>query len=348
MTTLFSPGDNAEISSRRIWPVAGTILALGIVSFCVGFHTELVRAVQVWNESTAYNHCFLILPISLYLIWERRYALLARAPGPAGWPLLLMIPAGLVWLFADRAALMEGRQLAAMTLFQLFVLAVLGFKAWRVIAFALLYLYFLVPFGAFLTPAMQDFAARFAVGGLHLLKIPVYSDGFNIEVPGAKFLVAEACAGLRFLIASIALGTLYGYMMYRSWVRRAAFIVVSVVIPVLANGLRVLGIVVLGYLLGDAEAAVADHLIYGWVFFSLVSLILIMLGLPFRQPMIAFPVEHSDLAKTPRLQAARTASIWIASAAFIALLHSSLLQAGPAADAVGSVIASFKNVLSGS
>jgi len=347
MSTLLSPAGSAEISSRRIWWVAGSILVLGIVSFCAGFRTELVRAVQVWNESTAYNHCFLILPISLYLIWERRDALLTRAPEPAGWPLLLMVPAGFVWLLADRAALMEGRQLVAMTLFQLFVLAVLGFKAWRVIAFALLYLYFLVPFGAFLTPAMQDFAARFAVGGLHRLNIPVYSDGFNIEVPGAKFLVAEACAGLRFLIASIALGTLYGYMMYRSWLRRAAFIAVSVVIPVLANGLRVLGIVVLGYFLGDAQAAVADHLIYGWVFFSLVSLILIMLGLPFRQPMVAFPIEHADMGKAPRLQTARTASIWIASIAFIALLHSSLLQAGPVAAAFGSAIASFKQVLSG-
>ena len=138
---------------------------------------------------------------------------------------------------------------------------------------------------------MQDFAARFAVAGVQLVGIPVYSNGLNIEVPGARFTVAEACAGLRFLIASVALGTLYGYTMYRSWKRRAAFIVVSIIVPIIANGLRVWGIVVLGYILGNAEAATADHLIYGWVFFSMVSVILILLGLPFRQEVPAFALR---------------------------------------------------------
>ena len=95
--------------------------------------------------------------------------------------------------------------------------------------------------------------------------------------------MAEACAGLRFLIASIAFGCLYALMMYRGPVRRGVFILVSVIVPIIANGLRGLGIVYLGYLLGSAQAAAADHIIYGWIFFSVVILVLIALGLPFRQ-----------------------------------------------------------------
>jgi hypothetical protein len=57
----------------------------------------------------------------------------------------------------------------------------------------------------------------------------------------------------------------------------------AVTVPLLANGLRALGIVLWGQLRGSAEAGAADHLIYGWVFFSIVILLLVLAGLPFRE-----------------------------------------------------------------
>jgi exosortase A len=329
---------------QRLWTVAIIVLAIGAIMFGLVFHAEVMRAVAVWDESTAYNHCYLILPISAYLIWERRRVLAARAPQPNGWVVIAMLPVGLVWLFAAQAQIMEGRQLAAMSLFELFVLAVLGFEVWRVSAFALLYMYFLVPSGAFLTGPMQDFAARFAVAGVELVGIPVYSNGLDIEVPGARFTVAEACAGLRFLIASVALGTLYGYTMYRSWKRRAAFIVVSIIVPIIANGMRVWGIVVLGYWLGDAQAATADHLIYGWVFFSMVSIILILLGLPFRQevPAFAIPPAGSSNLRGQQVRMVATAGL---SILFVGVLASPVVSHGPVAEAMDGAVAGLKHVL---
>jgi exosortase len=177
-----------------------------------------------------------------------------------------------------------------MTLVEIFFLTVLGWRLSYRMAGPLLYLYFLVPFGAFITPWLQGFTTSFVVNGLNLLNIPNYSDGYAIEIPEGSFLVAEACAGLRFLIASIAFGYLYAMLMYRSPVRRGVFMLASIIVPIIANGFRALGIVVLGHILGNAQAAVADHLIYGWLFFSVVILLLIAVGLPFRQdqrPMVA-------------------------------------------------------------
>ncbi len=71
--------------------------------------------------------------------------------------------------------------------------------------------------------------------------------------------------------------------MYRSASRRALFILISIIMPIIANGFRALGIVVLGRILGSAQAAGADHLIYGWIFFSFVILLLVLFGLPFRE-----------------------------------------------------------------
>ena len=179
--------------------------------------------------------------------------------------------------------MMEGRQLVAVTFVEVLFLAMLGTRLWWALAGPLLYLYFLVPFGEFLTPKLQDITTWFIRHGLEILGVPAYIDGYIIEIPQGTFFVAEACAGLRFLIASIAFGCLYALMMYRSPLRRGVFILVSIVVPIIANGFRGLGIVYLGYLLNSAQAAAADHVIYGWVFFSAVILLLIVLGLPFRQ-----------------------------------------------------------------
>ncbi len=277
---------------QQTFRLAGPVLAVGLLLFGLLFHTEVIAAVNVWMDSTAYNHCFLVIPIVAYLLWDRRDRLASTTPVPNPWFALATIPAIIVWLLAERLGIMEGRQLMVMTLVEIFFLSVLGWRLCYRLAGPLLYLYFLVPFGAFITPALQGFTTSFIVHGLNILNIPNYSDGYAIEIPEGSFLVAEACAGLRFLIASIAFGCLYVMLMYRSPVRRAVFILVSIIVPIIANGFRALGIVVLGHILGSAEAGVADHLIYGWLFFSVVILLQIAVGLPFRQdqrPAVAAP-----------------------------------------------------------
>src|SRR6185437_3753513 len=106
------------------------------------------------------------------------------------------------------------------------------------------------------------------VAGLQLAGIPVFGDGTIIEIPAGTFVVAEACAGLRFLVASVSFGIFYAVLVYRSLSRRVMFIAVSFVLPVIANGFRAFGIVYLAHLSGSAAAVEADHVIYGWGFFA--------------------------------------------------------------------------------
>jgi exosortase A len=303
-------------------------LAIAVLVFAVLFHTEVEAAVSVWIASTAFGHCFLVLPIALYLAWERREAftrLLAAGatPQPQRRPLLGLIPLAVAWLIAELLGIMEGRQLMALSMLEVLAYALLGPVLWRCMAVPLLYLFFLVPFGAFLTPALQSFTVHFIDAGLGLLGIPHVVSNTVIEIPAGSFLVAEACAGLRFLIASIAFGVLYACTIYRSPDRRIAFIAASIVVPILANGLRALGIVVLGEVLGSAQAAAVDHLVYGWLFFTVVTLALILAGLPFREDRLPPPVL------TPFTRRPRAA----APAAMVAGVGVMLAAIGPAAAA---------------
>ena len=289
------------------------VLGLGLVAWALLFRTEIVRAVAVWDTSTAYSHCWFVLPIALYLAWDRRAAAAGAAARPILWPALLAVPGALAWLAAERVGIMEGRQLVAVGFVQLLFLAVLGWRlAWAFSA-PLLYLFFLVPFGAFLTTDLQRFTAAFTEVGLQVVGVPYVMDQFVIEIPEGTFYIAEACAGLRFLIASIAFGVLYACLIYRSPWRRLGFMLASCVIPIIANGFRALGIVVLAHILGNAQAVATDHVIYGWVFFSTVILLLILAGLPFREDREP-PAMRQQQAAVP----ASAFALWLAGVLLVA------------------------------
>jgi exosortase A len=299
----------AAIPDESLLHIIGTLrgarvgLAVGLAALALLFNTEITAAVTTWIKSTAYNHCFLVIPIVGFLIWDRRSSLRGLVAEPLPLVALLALPLGVAWLVAERLGIMEGRQLVAVSMVEVLFLAMLGWRLWRAVSGPLLYLYFLVPFGEFLTPKLQDITTWFIRNGLDVLGIPAYIDGYIIDIPEGSFFVAQACAGLRFLIASIAFGVLYSLLMYRSPLRRVVFIAVSIIAPIIANGFRALGIVWLGHLLGSADAAATDHILYGWIFFSIVILLLIALGLPFRQD--GEPQAPTDPPMTQRPDAAR-------------------------------------------
>ena len=297
MTVVTVAPTTSAARARAVRRALPALLA-GLLAWALLFHAEIAAAVHVWTVSTAYNHGFIVLPLALWLAWDRRGAASGLLPVPTLLAALAALPLGLVWFAADRLGIMEGRQLAALALLETVLVAWMGWRLARVFAAPLAYLVFLVPFGAFLTPALQSFTARFIDVGLTLIGIPHVVTAYLIEIPQGRFVVAEACAGLRFLVAAIAFGALYALLMYRSPRRRLAFLAISCVVPVIANGIRALGIVVLGYILGSAEAAGADHLIYGWGFFSLVILLLTVGGLPFRED-IGVPAAPAHRAAPP-------------------------------------------------
>jgi len=261
------------------WRPALAVIAIAGLVLAVVFQHEITGAVQTWIDSTAYNHCFLILPLIGFLLWERRPVIASVLPRPALWPLLLMPLLSAVWLIAAVLDIQEGRQLVMIAMFEVVVLIVLGLRLFWLLLAPLLFLFFLVPSGAFLVPSLQTVTADIVVAGLHFLHIPVFTDGYMIEIPEGPFEIAEACAGLRFLIASIVFGCFFSVIMYRSLVRRTLFVLMSIFVPIFANGLRALGIIVLAHLEGNASAVAADHVLYGWLFFTLVIMMLIGIGM---------------------------------------------------------------------
>jgi exosortase A len=260
------------------WPVPAALVLAAIV-WLLGWYGETAAwAVRTWKVSGTYAHGFLIFPISAYLIWTRRREVAAISPRPDFIAVGILAALGFVWLLANLADVMVMQQYALVGMICALVWTVLGRRVFWTLLFPLTFLFFAVPVGDFLLAPLIKFTADFTIGALHLTGIPVYREGTFFSVPSGNWSVVEACSGLRYLIASFTLGCLYAYLTYRSPVRRVIFALVSVGLPILANGLRAYMIVMIGHL-SDMRLAVGfDHVVYGWLLFGLVMLLLFWVG----------------------------------------------------------------------
>lgn len=275
----------ASAHKANNWPIATLLTITAVTALLLMFYQTTLSTVAIWQRSETFAHGFLIFPISAYLIWDRRkeIALLAPQPDLRGLPVLLLF--GFGWLLAYLARVLVVQQYLLVAMIPVLVWIILGLRVTRALTFPLGFLFFAVPMGEFLIPYMMDFTADFTVAALQLTGIPVYREGLFFTIPSGQWSVVEGCSGLRYLIASLTLGCLYAYLTYRSTRRRIIFTILSVIIPVIANGLRAYMIVMIAHLSNMKLALGVDHYIYGWVFFGLVMLLLFWIGAFWREDL---------------------------------------------------------------
>jgi exosortase A len=296
-------------------PVA--IAWLAVVTLLWGTFTDMWR---VWGASGTFVHGYAIFPIALFLLWQRRERWLDLPLEPNLSGVLLVAAAAAVWLSGALLHLNVVMQFAAVAVLVACVIGIAGVAVFRAAAFPLLFMFFAVPAGEALVPWLMDFTARFTVGALQAVGIPVYAEGRLFSIPTGNFSVEKACSGIRYLIASIVLGTLFAQLYYRTLWRRLLFVALCVVVPVLANGLRAFLIVILAHLSNNEIAVGIDHLIYGWIFFGVVMLVVFWIGRHFAEPAASAPSEPAPApASDVSIPTARPAGGLVRAASWIAL-----------------------------
>ena len=248
---------------------------------------------RVWSSSATYNHCYLIIPISLYFFFRAKQ----HPPQPPVTQRWLWLPVSaiallqLLWLAGFAADIALFMHLAAVVTLQMLLWLLLGNDNSRRHLFAIAYLIFLVPFGDELSPMLQNITADLTVVMLHWVQIPVYRDGLYLATPVGLFEVAEACSGLRFLIASLAISALFAYLHFNKLYKQIGFVAFMAVLSILANGVRAFMLVYIGETTEMRFGFGADHYLYGWLFFGLVLMAGFWLGARFADT--ALPLKQN-------------------------------------------------------
>jgi exosortase len=278
---LEAPASTGEALIEKRRPgLRATLVVLVLLGLLAGLYAGILRdlAWQWWDDPN-YTHGFLVPLFSGFLVWQRRKAL-AALPATGSW-------IGLPVLLAGVGALLLGEIGAENFLMRSSLIVVvaglvlfhLGQESFRLLAFPLLFLFFMVPLPATLFYAvafpLQTLAARNAAWTLDALGVPVLLDGNVIHLPKLSLGVAEACSGIRSLISLFSVAVAWAALTLPGIVAMAVFVAAVIPITILANAGRVVITGLIGQWFGVEYAQGFFHTFSSWLVFVLAFVCLL-------------------------------------------------------------------------
>ncbi|MDH5611245.1 MAG: EpsI family protein [Gammaproteobacteria bacterium] len=263
--------------TKNTWRFAGPLMLVMLMITLVLYQHTALYLISLWNQLDAgeYAHGYLVLAISIYLIFNHKQELSTLTPHPEYRALLVVFGASMLWMVAALVNVEMLQAVAFLILVLAIVWSVLGNQVIRLLAFPILFIAFAIPIWFPLSPTLQNITADVVFGAIRVLSVPAFRQDNMIILPAGTLSIEEACSGLRYLLAALTLGTLYAYMNYFSLRARLVVVLVAAGSAVLANMLRVFIVVYLGYTTEMQHPLVADHLSLGWYLFAgLVTILL--------------------------------------------------------------------------
>lgn len=278
-----APAQAVSLGQSPVVPIAVTLL--GVLLWCIAWYWPTASEIfSIWWRSETFAHGLIVLPVFAWLIWTKRDQIGGLKPRPVLWMLLPVAGAGFLWLLGQLVSVSAAAHAGLVLMIVFGMIGAIGWQLARLLMFPLAFLLFGIPIGDFLLPVLMKFTAEFTVFAVRASGVPVYQEGLQFVVPNGRWSVVEACSGIRYLIASLMVGSLYAYINYASAKKRALFMLVAILVPIFANWLRAYIIVMLGYLSGNELATGVDHLVYGWVFFGVVIMLMFWIGQRWSDP----------------------------------------------------------------
>ncbi len=271
---------------RGLYIGGGIITALVVFVFWDFFESQIRFAVR---QQADWGHTVIIPLIAGYFVYLKRRVLLAR-PFRTTWVGLVPVVVGVVWYVICwlgpptlRHHNLQGAGLS-ITLFGL-VLLFFGFSAMTMLWFPLLYICI---FGqtvsaklmTYVTYPMQDLTARGSWVVLNLIGIDTDRSGNILTVwdngVARPLNIAEACSGMRMLMAFMALGVAMAYTGLKRFWQQATLVLLGIPTAIFVNVLRVVTLAMLS--LYDTDFAAGDfHTFIGLLW--LVPAFMMYLGL---------------------------------------------------------------------
>jgi exosortase D (VPLPA-CTERM-specific) len=247
-----------------------------LASFIAGYWTSISKLIHRWNSGDD-NYCFLIIPLFLYLCWEkRRHFRFAEF----SWSIWGLIPTTLAILM-----MILGERGSAETLIYIGFWGFLSGMATilyggriRHLAFPFLILFFIVPLPPFLnrllTFKLKMVASMFSADMLRMVGVTVVQEGNILDLGIGQLEVADACSGLRYFMPMILMGLLIGYFFTKGLWKKVLLLVLVVPLSILINAVRVFSA---GIFTVTGHPELAQNLFHdfsGWLAFMAAGLVL--------------------------------------------------------------------------
>ncbi len=255
----------------------------------------------LWNGEE-FSYGYTILPIVLYLLWEKRNEL-KRIPSEPSWKAFFPFGAGIgLYVLGE----LGGEFTALFLSLWLVVIGLcwlhLGWRKLKVIAFPLAFLLVMFPppnlIYSNISLKLKLISTRIGVQILHLLGMSAFREGNIIDLGFTKLQVVDACSGLRYLGPLVALGFLLAYHYRLSLWKGAVLVLSAIPVTIVTNSLRLASVGVLYPVWGARVTEGIFHDFSGWLIF-MVSLAVLLLEVwvlnrwfPGRRPESFIPLDE--------------------------------------------------------
>lgn len=247
--------------------------------FLNGNLSTAIWAWQAWNPENNQEHCTLVLPISLFLVWYHRGRLAAARKEP--WtPGLLIVALGVGCFILGVRSLQPRIAIFSLPCILLGAVAFLWGRATaRVVLFPCVFLLFMIPVGGLVqgTVSLQILVSSVCNTLASILGMKIEATGTTIRsLDGSfNFEIAEGCSGIRSLMAMTTLTALYVHLTQREWWKKGVIFVSSLVFAVIGNIGRIFSVILVAKFISPDFASKIYHDYSAFIFFPVAVLAMV-------------------------------------------------------------------------
>jgi exosortase len=258
---------------QKIGLIRLNLWALLFLSFFCAYFSTITSLVSAWAHSDDYSHGFAIIPLAVYILWQKRQTLHTEPVRGSWWGLLVALAVLIVYVAARKGEMQTIASVSMIFFLWGGVIFLFGFAVFRACLFPLLILFFMIPVPAqviaSLTIPLQLIVTKASVGLASLIGIPIFREGNIIQLPQGTFQVVQACSGLRSIMTMMTLGAILAYLSLRSNLLRGILFLLAVPIAIAVNILRVFLLVVVFYYLAFDMSEGTVHTFLGLFVFGI-------------------------------------------------------------------------------
>lgn len=256
-----------------------TLIFFGVIFLCFGWLLYQSELLLLWLEDEEYGHGMMVIGLLGYLIYRNRNKLLVSHNSFSWISVPVLLIALLLFFLGEASNIVQIRMYSVWIFATGATLSIGGWQLFRKLLIPLCIVFLLIPlpgiFGPLLTAELQLISSKLGVWIIRIFGGIVFLEGNVIDMGGVKLLVAEACAGLRYLFPLMSIGAIAGYLMRAPVWMRCTIFIATIPVTIFMNSFRigVTGLLTEAY--GSSHTEGFLHFFEGWVVFVASLIILI-------------------------------------------------------------------------
>ncbi|TWX65419.1 exosortase [Colwellia sp. C1TZA3] len=228
-------------------------------------------------DDGTYSHAYLIPFISLYLYYQlsRNGTLEFKETWSVIPTILLLLSCGLLFITSN-AQISVGYWGALLAVFITSVTMLYRFNYY--IVFPAAFLIFIFPLWGVLVPILQNVSTAAVTYLMSFTGVPTYVEGNFVTIPAGVFEIADGCSGLRYMIVSLAIGSLFIFLNIRDTKRAILFLLITITGALLINWIRITALILIGEYTNMESSLMKDHNTFGWYLYVPFMILLFWWG----------------------------------------------------------------------